>query len=164
MAPNIPRPAAPGRTSPVQPAASCPPIDKSQQNRQAPPLPELGPDAPCWLPRGSSWEALSPAIRGAVHQLLLPLWNQTVLQAADELQRSTAASLVYLTWLELCNQASASEALVPADPLLSDLPEPDRLIDRYLRLLTAKNRTCQLVARLRPAQTTGDTKNGNPQT
>lgn len=113
---------------------------------------EPGENAPYWLPRGDAWRRLSEPIRRAVHQSILPMWKQLVDRAADELERSTAATLVYLTWLEVRGQIELEEARGDSDPLSTTLADPDRWMAQHLQLLKAKHRTSELLARLRSAR------------
>lgn len=140
---------------------TCPPNSQHQPTTPAHPagrpstpsnVAEPGDNAPCWLPRGDAWRRLSEPIRHAVHQRILPMWKQLVDGAADELERSAAATLVYLTWLEIREQIELEEARGDSDPLCPSLVDPERLLARHLQLLTAKQRHSELFAKLRFAR------------
>jgi hypothetical protein len=118
----------------------------------SPAVAEPGDDAPHWLPREESWQRLPEPIRRAVHQRILPMWRELVGGADDELERSAAATLVHLTWLEMRGQVELEQAWGDSDPLFSTLVDPERLFARHLQLLTAKQRSAELLRKLRLAR------------
>lgn len=120
--------------------------------RRPPALPEPGPDAPYWLPKGKSWTELPAAVQSAVHQVLIPLWCQLIRESDSEFGRSVAISFVHIVWLELCDHTNIGEFVGNRDTLWSRITDPDSMIKKHLRLLDAKNRTAQLLARLRFAE------------
>ncbi len=120
--------------------------------RPRPGLPEPGDDAPYWLPTGSLWHDLPPAIKKAVHQVLLPLWKGLVLDPQDALERSAGTTLVHLMWLELCDQAHIGSVVGIRDSIFSIRADPDSMIARHLNLISAKNQTWALLARQRMAR------------
>ncbi len=96
------RPDSPEKpTTPAHPAD--PPRQEPSADHQltAPTAADPGDDAPCWLPWGDAARRLSEPLRRAVHQRILPMCKALVDDAADELERSAAAMLLYLTWLEI---------------------------------------------------------------
>ncbi|NUQ65840.1 MAG: hypothetical protein HUU20_25540 [Pirellulales bacterium] len=80
------------------------------------------------------------------------MWKELVDGAADELERSAAATLVYLTWLEIRALIELEEARADLDPLFPTLVDPERLMAQHLQLLTAKQRNSELLAKLRFAR------------
>ncbi|NLX98477.1 MAG: hypothetical protein GXY83_20140 [Rhodopirellula sp.] len=126
---------------------------KSKKNpRPRPGLPEPGDDAPYWLPTGSLWHDLSPAIKKAVHQILVPLWKRIVLEAQDDLEQAAGATLVHLMWLELCDQAHIGAVVGTRDSIVAIRANPDAMVARHLNLVSAKNQTWALLARQRMAR------------
>ncbi len=129
------------------------PRRRKPSERRPPSLPEPGPDAPYWLPRGESWKQLPPLVQSAVQQVLLPLWNQLLRESAGPLDRSIAVSFVHLVWLELCDHINIGEVVGNRDSLWSRIADIDGMIHKHLGLLEAKNRTSQLLAKVRFAET-----------
>jgi hypothetical protein len=72
--------------------------------------------------------------------------------AFDQLERSAAATLVYLTWLEIRAEIELEQARALSDPLFPSLVDTDQSLARHLRLLTAKHRSSELLAKLRLAR------------
>jgi hypothetical protein len=147
------RPDRPEKCNPQPHPGDVPRQDASAEApRISPAVAEPDDEAPYWLPRGDSWHRLSEPIRRAVHQRILPMWKELVDSAADELERSAAATLVHLSWLEMCGQVELEEARADSDPLTTKLLDPERLIARHLQLLAAKQRSAELLRKLRLAR------------
>ncbi|NLY00797.1 MAG: hypothetical protein GXY83_32275 [Rhodopirellula sp.] len=144
--------------SPEKSTAPAHPSDPPRQGASAhhPPTAstaaEPGDNAPCWLPRGDAWRRLPEPIRRAVHQRILPMCKALVDGAPDQIERSAAATLVYLTWLEIRGQIELEQARDLSDPLVPARADTDQLLARHLRLLTAKHRNSELLAKLRLAR------------
>lgn len=101
---------------------------------------------PHFLPPQLNWEELPDNVRAALEDIILPLHNDYVRGNRESLQRSIGASLVFLACEETLDQFSLGSSRIPGGPE----PAADRAkeIDRYLRLLGAKQKTAALLERL----------------
>lgn len=104
---------------------------------------------PPWLPVGSRWNDLPQEIRQAVSRILVPAYRQLVLDAPDELQRSTGLTLVHLLWLELCNQIHMVDVVADPTSFAATMNNPEKMIDQHLNLVAAKSQTAELLVKLR---------------
>lgn len=101
------------------------------------------PDAPPWLPRGDDWRKLSPEARAAAEEIILPLHRDLVREAPSSMERAVGASLVYMIWLEIQQQAVVNKHLYQPrlHGRLAKLAEDidlDDLVDRFLIVSQAK--------------------------
>ena len=84
-----------------------------------------------------------------MNDVVSPLYQTYVLQNGDVLQRSTGLSLAYLVTLEVLEQFNEGRVLFQQFPRGDEEPEDrHRQIDRYLRLLGAKQKYTDLLVRL----------------
>jgi hypothetical protein len=112
------------------------------------------PNAPLWLPRGKDWQALSPQVQTAAAELIVPLYRETVLGAPTAVERMAAETLVYVTWLEVLEQAELGKHLYtkrPRNPCTNTGLEVkvDDFIDRYLLVAQAKTRAGKFLMRVK---------------
>jgi hypothetical protein len=153
MMPNMKKPPTP-EYPPSEYARWAAASAKNPQPPGAPPRPRET-ELPPWIPKGSKLASLAPALRDAIPRVIAPAYRQFVLEAANEVERSTGNTLVYLIWLELCGQVQLATTvaesidldLVLQDPVLQS--DRDDLIERYIRLTTLKGRTTELLMKLR---------------
>lgn len=105
---------------------------------------------PCFIPENCDWETLPADVRAAVRDIVMPLYREYVLENGDVLQRSAGLSLAYLVTLEVIEQVSQGRLLF--QPVLDnddDMKDRSRRMDRYLRLLGAKQKYTDLLVRLK---------------
>ncbi len=127
---------------------------KPTRRRKTPPptdkiVAPTGPDIPHWIPDDYHWEKFPESIRQTVPRLLAPAYRRFVLDAPGELERSVGLTLVHLMWLELCGQIQMAIATANPDSLDALLGDPEGMLERHLRLTTAKCQTAELLMKLR---------------
>ena len=105
------------------------------------------PDWPFWLPGREEFELLPPGVKVAIGQLIVPLYRQLILEAADPLQKSVGFTLVHLTWLEILDAVELGRDPVPALPFL-DVDDRKGKAERHLKLVAAKMRAAGFLLRL----------------
>jgi hypothetical protein len=115
------------------------------------PVAPTAPDVPYWIPNDDGWNKLPQQVREAVPIILAPAYRRFVLEAPGELERSIGLTLVHLTWLELRNQI---ELAVASDPNSFEamLKNPEDMLDRHLRLATAKCQAAELLLKVQLVQ------------
>ena len=101
---------------------------------------------PCFIPENCDWETLPADVRAAMRDIVMPLYREYVLENGDVLQRSAGLSLAYLVTLEVIEQVRQGRLLF--QPVLDnddDMKDRSRRMDRYLRLLGAKQKYTDLL-------------------
>ena len=111
-------------------------------------------DAPAWLPRGKEWHKLPQQVKTAAAEQIVPLYREAVLAAASAVERIAAETLVYVTWLEVLEQAELGKHLYtprPRNPLMDSAfqVKVDDFIDRYLHVAQAKQRAGKFLMRVK---------------
>jgi hypothetical protein len=97
---------------------------------------------------GDFWEDLPEDMREPA-RILPQIYRHFVLEARNQLERSVGATLVHLTWLELCGQVRLAQAMANPNSPEAILDSPEQMIDRHLRLAKAKCQTVALLAKLK---------------
>ncbi len=115
-------------------------------------LEQAAPDAPHWLLDDGQWIEMPENMRQLVSRILNPAYRRFVLDAPDELERSVGMTLVHLMWLELSAQVTLGKVIVDPQSPEAIMNNPDSLIDRHLRLTTAKCQTAELLLKLQMVQ------------
>ena len=105
------------------------------------------PDWPFWLPGREEFELLPPGVKAALQQLVVPLYRQLVLDAADPLRKAVGFTLVHVTWLEILDAVELGREPAPSLPFL-DLNDRKGKADAYLKLVAAKMRAANFLLRL----------------
>jgi hypothetical protein len=123
-----------------------PTVAPSRLSREA--TDERGSDVARWLPADEFWAELPPNIREPALRILPKTYRHFVLDAPNHLERSVGATLVHLTWLELCGQVRLAQVMASPNAL-DILDSPEQMIDRHLRLVKAKCQTVALLAKLK---------------
>jgi len=120
--------------------------------KDLPPRPPTLPstaDGPHWLPQGPYWDRLPEAIKWAAREILSPAYRQLVVEAPDELQRSTGMTLVHLMWLEICDQIHMAQSVADRESAFAIADPPDRAMEKHLPLVAAKCQVSELLLKLR---------------
>jgi hypothetical protein len=116
--------------------------------RPANPPTEPGPREPGWLRAGSSWDHISSNVKQAVLEILVAAHRHMILDAPNEVERSAGATVMYLLWLEMCDQVYMAEGAADHESIASILDNPEQLINRYQRLPDPKNNIAELLSKL----------------
>jgi hypothetical protein len=106
------------------------------------------PAEPGWLTAGSSWDHVSSNVKQAVLEILVAAHRHMILDAPNEVEHSAGATLVYLLWLEVCDQVYMAGGAVDHESIASILDKPEQLINRYQRLPDPKNSIAELLSKL----------------
>ena len=113
-----------------------------------PSTPKASPNGmPYWLPRHPEGKALPPGIRRAVVAVLRPLYKDLVLNAPDELERSTGLTIVHLAWLEVCDQIAMAGQATDPNSILAVVDDFRQRVNRHLELVDTKCRATELLMR-----------------
>ena len=116
---------------------------------------ERGPAIPPWLPRDYRWSHIPPETRHRILHILAPAYQQIVIEAPNEIERSIGTTFVHLMWLEICDQAKMATAV--ADPTCLDAIRQDpNAIERHLRLVGVKCKTATLLLKIQSLRQTID--------
>ena len=138
--PTQPAPETAGQTKPKRPARRRKAKPKKTQRPQ-------GPDVPYWIPQGAFWEAMTEGARQAVQDVLVPAYRRFVLEAPGELERSVGLTLVYLMWLESCDQVNLAINVSDRESPASLLNQTHDQIAQHIHLLNAKCSTAELLVK-----------------
>ena len=105
---------------------------------------------PYFLPDTIKWDELPHNVRAAFDDVVVPAYREYVTLARDPVQRSAGASLVFLLCEELLDQFELASTRIPGGPE----PAADRAkaIERYLRLVGAKQKIASFLDRLAKAR------------
>ena len=107
-------------------------------------------EKPYFFPDGFDLGALPLRVQLTIKALILPLYQQLVLGAVNDLERSMASSFVMDAVIEVDLQFEVGAALNLAGKATPDeRAERDRLVDRLQRLVRGKQRTAKFMHMLR---------------
>jgi hypothetical protein len=119
------------------------------------PLGPLFPDAPpdpgqpAWAPSRAEAEKIPAAVRQNLYDLILPMYQQLVLEVEDPLERSINATLVHLAWLETLDQHYLKRRYMNIELILDiDAPRHEEM-NRLLSVLNSKMRASVVMSRIR---------------
>jgi len=105
---------------------------------------------PYFFPADIDFATLPEEVKLAVETLIEPLYQQLVLEAEDPLERAAGSSLVCLMVLELLDQFELGQLMRPGNQdEQADRDQRDQLTARYLRLVGGKQKTTDLILRIR---------------
>ena len=108
------------------------------------------PIKPHYFPEDFDFSGLPVRVQLAITTLVTPLHEELVLGAPTETERSMANSFAMLAAIELDSQFELGAKLnFSGTATPEERAERDRLIDRMLRLVGAKQRTAQFMQRLK---------------
>jgi hypothetical protein len=105
---------------------------------------------PYFLPEGVDFDSLPRSVQAAFTTIVDPAYSELVLAAPNALERSMGATFVFLLAEEVLNhfeigrQMDLAQAQSPADR-----EERGQALNRYLKLLGAKNVALNALLRLR---------------
>lgn len=107
------------------------------------------PSRPYWIPDGIAFQAPPQALQLATTEIVNPVYQELILEAGDALERSAAATLVHLLWLEFLQQVELGNHL-------DNLVRPNHgfavradMIARHSRVVGAKQHTGTFLLRLK---------------
>ena len=136
---------------PVSPAASAAPSATGQVNSAKPPV-APPPAELYWLAAGTVWNETAEPIRQAAVDLILPAYRMLVADCPDPLERASGMSLVYLMWLEVCQQHKLGQTVSAPESIFAVVAKPAEQIARHLSLLAAKQQVADLLFKSRIAR------------
>jgi hypothetical protein len=106
------------------------------------------PGRPLWLPEGSDLEKFPAEIAQAAEEIVVPAYQQLVVNANSGMERSMGASLVHLLWLEILDQFDIKSDYVKFDLNIGISVGRKSAIDDHIRLLETKLRVGQFMHRI----------------
>ena len=98
-----------------------------------------------WTPQGEDLKFVPPEVKQAIVDLIEPIYRQTVLGAADPLEKSLGVSLTHLLWLEILDQFDIKKEYVAIELRLEINGNRQDAIAHHLRLLESKIRIGQFL-------------------
>ena len=104
---------------------------------------------PAWLPSDQDLQRVEPGLQLAIRDIILPAYEQLVLQADDTLQRSLGMTIVHLMWLEVLDQLNLKRQYAKFCLLPQMGYDVAHEVDRHLRLIDAKMKLTKLLLRIR---------------
>ena len=115
------------------------------------------PVRPFYVPAGINFDELPEPVRVAFQALVEPAYRDLVLGVEGPLERSAGLSLVFLLSLEVLDQFQLGQQLnFTADPTAVGGAERDRLIGRYLKLVSAKQHAERFLLRIHDLRARND--------
>lgn len=104
-------------------------------------------DQPYWVPAGDEYDHLPNDLKQAVVQVINPVYEQLVLQAAPGLAQSTGLTIVHLMWLETLEQLELARLGYAFDTLGQlFVKERHDVLERNLRTVMTKLKASRLLA------------------
>jgi hypothetical protein len=127
-------PAEKWRKTAIQPALADGPRDPKQ---------------PLWAPEGVDLNFVPIEIQQSINEIIKPIYEQFVVNAADGLERSLGLTLAHLLWLEVLDQFDLKREYTRIDAVLGIAPDRQQQIAQHLRLIDSKVRIGYFLLRLR---------------
>jgi hypothetical protein len=109
-----------------------------------PPSTSSGP-RPLWIPPGLKFDALAPALQGAIKDIVDPAYDELVLQAQTALERSSGLTYVHLLWLELVEQIDLGKDMSQTLPLGEGTGAHQEKMLRHMRLISQKDKVAKFL-------------------
>ncbi len=129
------------RPQPSPALSTAPPTPRSPQPTDS--------SRPAWLPSDQDLQRVEPGLQQAIRDIILPAYEQLVLQADDTLQRSLGMTIVHLMWLEVLDQLNLKRQYAQFCRLPQMGYDVAHEVDRHLRLIDAKMKLTKLLLRIR---------------
>jgi hypothetical protein len=117
-----------------------------QRIKQAKPRPK---NTPLWSPDGVDLDVVPPEVKQAIEELVQPIYEQYVVNAADSLEKSLGASIAHLLWLEILDQFDIKREYTKYDAVLNASLNRPEMIERHLRLIGSKLQLGYFLIRLK---------------
>ena len=109
----------------------------------------LDPRRPPWVPAGVDLGFVPAEVVQSIDQIIVPIYEQLVVDAPDPLERSLGVTLVHLLWLETLQQFDMKREYTQICAVL-DLPiDTGSTLAGHLRLIDSKLRAGSSLLRLR---------------
>ena len=137
------------------------------------PIPDLGPfrdpacgappdpGQPAWAPSKAEAARVPEAVRQALMDFILPIYQRSVVQARDAVEQSVNVTAVHLLWLEVLEQFSQKQEYMNIGLLLGSDASRDDQIARLLRVLETKVRVGHLMIRLQELRAQSAARRGD---
>jgi hypothetical protein len=104
---------------------------------------------PFWIPAGVDLDSLPEELQVAIAGIVNPAYRELVLCAEPGLEQSTGLTVVHLLWLEILDQVQLGQGVIETRPGQDEQNQRESLIAQHLRTVGAKNKTTNLLLRLR---------------
>lgn len=113
------------------------------------------PCIPWWLRKDLESRGTREELKVAYRAILVPLYQELVIDAPDALRRSAGELLCSLTWIELRTQQDLAEMLATSYNAGVGHEEIDAVLDGFLKVAREKMKVLGFVEKLRKSGTTG---------
>jgi hypothetical protein len=103
------------------------------------------PVRPFWIPPDLKVDQLSPAMQLAIAQILNPAYEELVVLAQSEIERSMGLTHVHLLWHELIQQIDLAKDMGQTLPKGEGTEAHQEKLVRHMRLISQKDKAARFL-------------------